>query len=334
MRKRWVSLVSALMVLALLAGCGSRPAARPAPGGNASGKTYRVGLVVKNSVNPHWKLVQMGAAKFASEVGDLQITNLAPTKPESIEESVRIVEDQVAKYKAGQLDALAFVPVDYKAMVPAIEKANAAGLPIINYCNELTAGGDYESFVGINHEQLAYDIGTWLAKKLNGKGKVIILEGVPGSITAQDRQAGYMRALKENPGIEIIASQPANYARATAMQVMENLLQQHKQFDAVIAANDEMALGAIRALEAAGRLKGVYVTGVDGIDDALKAIEEGKLSVTADYRGYDLGYETAKATYEFLTGKTLEKRIIMQYQLIEGDNIKSFMEKIKAQGQM
>jgi ribose transport system substrate-binding protein len=167
---------------------------------------------------------------------------------------------------------------------------------------------------------MAYEIAKFAFNSIANKGKVVILDGVPGSITAQDRNKGYMRAIKETPGIELLIAQPANYNRLMGMQVMENLLQRFPKIDLVLTSNDEMALGAVEALHAAGRLKDTKVTGMDGNADAAQAILDGRLFATADYSGHDQGYIATKAAIKHLNGEKVPKELILPVTIVTKDN--------------
>ena len=123
-----------------------------------------------------------------------------------------------------------FVPVDYKALVPSIQKANKAGIPIINYNNKMT-DIDKVTFIGSDDELFEYEMCKYLFKSLGGKGKIVHIDGVPAAITAQMRKKGFERAVKEFPGIEVLASQPGQYRRLPAQQVFENLMQRFPEID-------------------------------------------------------------------------------------------------------
>jgi len=266
---------------------------------------------VKNIVNPFWKACWVGAQKAAAEVKGIKITYTSPTKSDNIDEQTRMMEDIILQRPQGMV----FVPVDYVALVPTVEKMNKAGIPVFNYCNEM-AGGKYHIYVGCDDETLAYEIAKYAFKAIGNKGKVIIQDGVPGAITAQNRKKGFNRAIKDTPGIELLATQPANYNRLTAMQVMENLLQRFSRIDVVLAANDEQALGCVEAIDAAGRLKEIKVTGVDSNYDAANSIMTGRQFASADYSGHDQGYLATKAAIKFLNGEKIPKRIILPVVIV------------------
>ena len=284
-------------------------------------KPWRIVFHTKNVVNPFWKACQTGAKLSLDRFKDrpIELIYAAPTKPDNIEEQVRIMEDWITK----KPDLMIFVPVDYVALVPTVQKAVAAGIPIVNYCNRMAAGKT-ETYVGSNDEQLAYDVATHAFKAVGNTGKVVILDGVPGAITAQDRHRGYLRALRDNKGMELLAAQPANYSRLQAVQVMENLLQRFPQIDVVLAANDEQGLGAIEAVDAAGRIGKVKVTGVDATPPGIQSILQGRLFVSADYSGFDQGYLAGEAAYRFLKGEKIPSELLLPVVLVDKNNAQAW----------
>ena len=199
------------------------------------------------------------------------------------------------------------------------------GETVFNYCNEM-AGGKYEIYVGSDDQKLAYELATYVFKQIGGKGNVIVQDGVPGAITAQNRHKGFMKAIEENSGIKLLTAQPADYNRLKGMQVMENLLQRFPKIDVVLAANDEQALGAVEAIDAAGRLKEIKVTGVDANYDAAQSIMAGRQYASADYAGLVQGYLATKAAIEYLNGKKVPKRIILPVAIVTKENAKEWTE--------
>lgn len=266
---------------------------------------------VKNNVNPFWKACWVGAQKAAAEAKEIKLTYTSPTKSDNIDEQTRMMEDIILQRPQG----IVFVPVDYVALAPTVEKMNKANIPVFNYCNEMT-GGKYQIYVGCDDEVMAYEMAKFVFKSIGNKGKVIIQDGVPGALTAQNRKKGFNRAIQETPGIELLATQPANYNRLLGMQVMENLLQRFPKIDVVLAANDEQALGCIEAIDAAGRLKEIKVTGCDANYDAAKSILGGRQFASIDYSGHDQGYLATKAAIKFLNGEKIPKKIILPVVLV------------------
>ncbi len=284
-----------------------------------AGKPPTIAFFVKNVTNPFWKACRIGAEKAGKEFG-VTIETVAPTKPDNIEEQTRLVEDWIIK----RPDAFVFVPVDYKALVPSIQKVNKAGIPVIGYVNRMT-DVDFVSYVGSDDETLQYELCKYLFKSMNGKGKIIHIDGVPAAITAQNRKKGFERAVKETPGIEVLASQPGNYRRLPAVQVFENLMQRFPVIDAVVCANDDMAVGIAEALIAAGRGGQARVVGIDGIPDATAAIAAGKMFATADFSGHDQAYLAVTAAVRHLRKQPVPKDVSLPVVIIDKSNVQTFM---------
>lgn len=305
----WIGVVTVATALAL-AGAASRPA--------QAQKKHKIVVFTKNVTNPFWKAVRVGADKAGKALG-VEIEHAAPTKPDNIEEQTRLVEDWIVK----KPDAFVFVPVDYKALVPSIEKVNTAGIPVVNFNNRL-AGGQYVAYLGSDDETIGYEISKHLFKALGNKGKVIHIDGVPAAITAQNRKKGFERALKETPGIELLASQPGNYRRIPAVQVFENLMQRFPVIDGVFAANDDMAVGVAEALQAAGRGGKTKVVGIDAIPDGATAILAGRMLASADFSGHDQGFLAVTAAVKYLRGEKIPKEISLPVVIVNRENAKSW----------
>jgi len=268
-------------------------------------------FIVKSLDNPFWDRMRAGAEKAGEDLG-IEIKTLAPIKPYNVEEQLRFMEDGITQ----KVDAICVVPADSKGIVPGIEKANKAGIPVVTP-NSRAYGGKVLTWTGAQNRDVGYDIANYAINAIGGKGKVIILEGTPGNQTAIDRAKGFNDAIAEHSGIKLLASQTAKYSRVEGMRVMENLAQRFPDVDLVIAANDEMALGAIEALDAAGRLSKTKVTGFDANNDALKSISEGKMLATGDQRPDAQGYWGVVAAYCYLEGMPVPKDIYLPAPVID-----------------
>ena len=271
-----------------------------------------IAVFTKNQTNPYFQAVRVGAEASAKALG-AKVIQYIPTKPDSIPEQLSQVEDVIVK----KPDAIVFIPVDYKALVPAVEKINAAGIPVTNVTDRI-AGGKLVAYVGADDYNIGLATARFLLKQMGGKGNVVILEGVKGSLTNTDRVRGFNDALKENPNVKLLASQPANYQRLNALQVMENLMQSYPQIDGVMAANDAMAMGALEALEGAKRT--ALVIGINGTKEAVEAIKAGKLLASGDYHGYTQGCLSVTAALRYLRKQSVPKEIILPVSIIDKSN--------------
>ena len=280
----------------------------------ADGET--VAVFTKNQTNPFFQTVRVGADLAAKNL-NAKTLHYIPTKPDSIPEQLSQVEDVVVK----KPDAIVFTPVDYKAMVPGIEKINDAKIPVINITDR-SAGGKFIAFVGADDYNLGFETGRYLLKTLGGKGNVVIIEGVKGSLTSVDRVRGFNDAIKENPGVKLLASQPGNYQRLQALQVMENLMQSNSQIDGVLAANDAMAVGVIEALDGANRK--AQVIGINGTKEAVDAVKSGKLLASGDYNGFAQGCIGTMIAIRTLRNQPVVTEIVLKPTVITKDNYQPF----------
>jgi ribose transport system substrate-binding protein len=285
-----------------------------------AGKPPTIAFFVKNVTNPFWKACRIGAEKAAKDLG-VTLEVVAPTKPDNIEEQTRLVEDWIVR----KPEAFVFVPVDYTALVPSIQKATKAGIPVVNYNNRMN---DIQAvtYIGSDDELMEYEICAYLFKSMGGKGKVVHIDGVPAASTAQARKRGFERAVKAFPGIQVLASQPGQYRRLPAVQVFENLMQRFPEIDAVVSANDDMAVGIAEALAAAGRGGKTKVIGIDGIPDATAAIAAGKMFATADFSGHDQSYLAVTAAVRNLRKQPVPKEIQLPIVIIDKNNVQAFMK--------
>lgn len=288
-----------------------------------SGKKLTIALVTKALNNPFWGYMKEEFEKVCAANG-VDSIYLAPTKANNLEEQTRLVEDLIQK----KVDGIVLVPVDSDGIVPVVKRANAAGVPI-SLANSKTFGGEVVTLSAIENYDAMLLIAELMVSKLNQKGKVIILEGPAGAQTNTDRLRAVRDVLAKYPGITVLASQTADFQRAKGLQVMENLSQTFTQFDAVLSMNDEMALGAIEALDAAKRLKNVLISGFDASDPALQAVYDGKMTVTMDQNPRKQAGDAAQALIDFINGKQVPSRIVTPGILVTKDNISLYANRIK-----
>ena len=289
----------------------------------AAGKKYSMIFIVKSLDNPFWDMMRAGAESAAEDLG-IEVKTLGPMKPYNVEEQLRFMEDGITK----GVDAIVVIPADSKGIVPGIEKANKAGIVVVTP-NTRAFGGNVASWDGVANRDAAYLIAKYGLEAIGGKGNVIILEGTPGNQTATDRKAGIDDAAKEFAGVKVLSSQTAKFSRVEGMRVMENLLQQFPDIDLLICANDEMALGAIEAIDAARRLGKIKVTGFDGNNDAIKSIAGGRLLATGAQRPDAQGYWGIVAAYIALKGMPTPKDIYLPCPIVDKTNVDQYLKMIK-----
>ncbi|MBV9520937.1 MAG: ABC transporter substrate-binding protein [Hyphomicrobiales bacterium] len=245
-------------------------------------QTYKVGFAQTESNNP-WRLAE--TASMQDEAKKLGYQLVYTDAASSAAKQASDVNSMIAQ----GVDVIFLPPREDKPLVPAILNAKKAGIPVILIDRDVDhalakPGEDYVTFIGSDFVEEGQRVAAWLAKATNGQAKIIELEGTTGSSPANDRKKGFDDAIKQWSGMQILASQTGDFARDKGRQVAETLLQAHPETTAVYAHNDEMALGAIAALEAAGKVPGkdVIVVSIDGEKDAVQAIIDGKLAATCE----------------------------------------------------
>ncbi|MCA1628326.1 MAG: sugar ABC transporter substrate-binding protein, partial [Acidobacteria bacterium] len=245
-------------------------------GGDQAGGAPRIALVMKTANNPFFIEMQKGAEEAAKKLGVNLIVQAAEREVD-VEKQMQIVENLIQTKVA----ALCVTPSGSREIVPAIDKANRAGIPVLIIDTRVDAKalsesqGKIASFIGSDNYEGGKFAGEYIAKRLGGKGKVTVLEGIPGHETGDSRLRGFRDALKATPGIEIVASQTANWERDQGFNVFQNILQSHPDVQAVFACSDLMALGAVEAIAAAKKTGQITVVGFDAADEAREAVRRG-----------------------------------------------------------
>lgn len=244
--------------------------------------TYKVGFAQTESNNP-WRIAQTESMKAkAAELGyQLVYTDAAGSAAKQVAD----VNSMIAQ----GVDLIFLAPREEKPLIPAVMAAKKAGIPVILLDRSVDPslakpGEDYVTFIGSDFVEEGRRVAEWLVKNANGKTKIIELEGTVGSSPANDRKKGFDDAIKAAGGFEIVASQSGDFARDKGRQVAEALLQAHPDANVIYAHNDEMAMGAIAALEAAGKVPGkdVLVLSIDGGKEAVQAVVDGKIAAVVE----------------------------------------------------
>jgi ribose transport system substrate-binding protein len=282
----------------------------------AAESTITIAVFTKNTTNPAYQAFRIAADQVGRANG-AQIQHFVPKQPDNVAEQKAMVEQVIKQHP----DAVVFIPVDDVAMVDSVRKLNEAEIPIVLASNPLP--GRFVSFVGADDYDIGYREAGYLFEKMGGKGKIVILEGTAGAPTNRERLKGYKKALSETPGIEVLASATGNYQQADGKRVMAGLLRDHPEIDAVLSANDSMALGALEALDEAGR--GATVIGINGILPAVKQIEAGKLLATVDFNMFKIGCTATLAALRYLHREPLPDKVMLPAEIIDKSNYKAWL---------
>ncbi len=275
-----------------------------------------IAVFTKNSTNPAYEAFRIAADQIARSTG-ARVLHFVPKQPDNVDEQKAMVE-QVLKDRP---DAVIFIPVDDVAMVDSVKKLNEAKIPVVLVSNPLP--GSFVTYVGADDFEIGYREARYLFEHLGGKGKIVVIEGTPAAPTNRERVRGYQRAFAEFPGIEVLGSGIGNYQQPDAKRVMEKFLSEHPQIDAVLSANDGMALGVLEALKQANRTS--VVIGINGILPAVKQIETGAILASVDFNMFKIGCVATRAAVRHLKREPLPEKIILPAEIIDKTNYKAWL---------
>jgi len=299
-----------LWVAVLLCGCGARE-----PRG-AAGDQPVIGVSLLNLANEFIVGLESALQAQAEEQG---VRLIVLDAQRSADRQVQQVEQFIAQ----RVDAIILNPCEVEASSPAVEKAAAAGIPLVNVNSETRAVP--AAFVGSRDEESARLAMAYIADRLQGQGGVLMMHGYMGQAAQIKRDAGAREVLAQHPGLTLLAAQTAEWDRAKAVSLMENWLQSYgDRVNAVFAQNDEMAMGALLAIERAGKKDRIIVVGVDAIADALQAVRDGRLDATVFQDGASQGGGALAAALKLARGEPVEQETFIPFQLVTQDNVETF----------
>ena len=271
-----------------------------------------IAVFTKNRLNPAYAAARLGADRVAKRFG-VRTVHYVPEKPDDAGEQIALIDAALRE----RPDAAMLVPVHPTAVNASIRNIVASGVPLIGFLNRFTEKG-LVSYVGCDDYALASRIAEYLAERLAGRGRIVIMEGASHSVTSAERVRGFRDTLERFPNVSIVATICGDYLRAPAKRAAEQLLASQVEFDAVIAANDDMALGMIEALERAGRA--MPIVGVNAIPEAIAAIGAGKLLATADFNAMSMSAIATEAAIRHMNGERVPAEIILPAQVVDRAN--------------
>lgn len=336
-------IVAILLTLALtlsLAACGSSsaPAATTAPAAAAStpetaaategakaAESYRIGVFFKDSTSMFWRYVGEGCAAKAEEMG-VQFIEYSPSSYTDAAGQINMLEDAIAS----GIDAIAIAAIDSTAVVDTLVKAENAGIPVIVFNTlipDFEATGMQRTFIGLDNAAASEEVMEKILEEHNYEANVVILEGTPATLQNTERCGTATDVCNKYEGVKIVASQPTNANRETAMTVMENILQSTQDIDVVFAINDSVGLGAQQAIEAAG-VTGIDIVGIDATPDSVTSILAGRCyKYSMDQGPFDCGSAVIQAAVDAIEGRELEKVVHVGGTCVGADNAQEHMDK-------
>lgn len=320
-----LQLLPTFVVGCLLMGCGqsdvpsvtSAAKAPVAPAPSIAKK--QIGLVMKTLTNPFFVEMEKGARRAESELSIILKVKTA-SQETSIEQQMQLVEDMIAE----KIDAIVIAPGDSQRLIPALKKAIDAGIKVVNIDNRLDqeavkqAGLKPIPFISVDNDAGAYKVGKYLVNGISSPTELAILEGIRSADNAMQRAQGARRAFAENKQIKVVASETANWKIDEAYNRTKEIFLKHPNVKLMFAANDMMAIGAMKYLQETGRTQ-VKVAGYDALEEALAEIKSGRLYATVDQKASEQGYQGIALANRLAHGSNVPEVTLIDTRLIAAD---------------
>ena len=294
--------------------------------GFANAKDKMVIGFIPMTMNNEYFITMVNAAKVEAEELGVKLLVQAGQTHGSADEQLRIIEDMITR----EVDAICVVPSSSTGLISAIKKAQKAGIPVVNIDTRIDpnaiaeAGLDPVPYIGTNNYDGAKMGGEYAIEKLKISGsKVAILTGITGQQNAADRKNGFRDAVAGK--VEIVAEQTANWEVEQGYNVFQNILQANPDITFVFASNDNMGLGAGRAIKEAGR-NNIIVMGYDAVSAALTAVEEGSMAATVAQFPAEMGIEGVRAAIKLINGGSIPNITYTKTEVIDSSNVASFIK--------
>lgn len=275
-----------------------------------------IGLVMKSLEADFFQTMKASAIEYSRNKKDFELITVGTLKQTDIDIQISYIEDLIAK----EVDAIVVIPIDSKALVPVIVKAVKKGIKVINIDilldqNLLKKEGVELAFVGPDNEEAAKLVGSTLARKVGKGGKVILINGIPEAMNAQQRRDGFIAAIQENE-LELLGEGTANWETEKAMSVFSDLYQKHPEIQGVCCGNDAMAVGVINVLNTMGLAGKIMVVGFDNDTSSPQLIRENKLLATIDGFGSEMAVRGIEYGLRAIRGEKIEGWIKTKTELI------------------
>jgi len=314
MKKYSILLIIGFAALFLIAGCSKKT--------DTNKKKYTIAVIPKGTIHEFWKTVHAGAQKAADEL-DVEIIWKGPLKEDDRESQVAVMENIIAR----GVDGIVLAPLDDTALRIPVLNAKRMGIPVVIFDSGLT-GSDYVSYVATDNYAGGQIAGEYMAKLLNGKGKVAVLRYIEGSDSTTKRENGFIDTMAQYPDIEVVSSeQYAGPTTETALQAAENLFTRFKNaddmlmFDGIFSPLESAILSITQAAKGMDVLDQLKIVGFDSSDVIIASLKKGELQGFVVQNPMQIGYLGVKTMVEHLDGKPIEARVDTGATLITNENL-------------
>ncbi len=273
------------------------------PASHAQKKQWHIAIVPKALTGEYWVRCKKGAEAAAKQFG-IKLTFIGPSAETEVDKQIDIVENLITR----GVDAIGISPCDGKALVPVIEKAIAKGIPVVTVDSDAKTDKRL-AYIGTDNEKAGEIAAKELAKLMGGKGKVLIIQGVPGAENLMQRVKGFKRVIAKYPQIKIVSEQACQSDQTKALDITENALTAHPDLGGIFGVNAPGAPGAAQAVKAAGKTGKVKIVGFDALPDTVRYCAEGVIQAIVEQRPYRMGYLAVRYLKEALEGKKIPRMV-------------------------
>ncbi|WP_449355174.1 sugar ABC transporter substrate-binding protein [Virgibacillus natechei] len=317
MNRRFLILSFSIILLLFITGCSQdSQSAGNETGDDSSDEGMFIGQSYPTASNPWYVSFEEGSKGMAEQLG-INLDQVANPPDEAMSPSAQVsrIEDLIGL----EPDVISIDPASTDAINAPIDMARERDIPVV--VSGINVSTDVDSSITADNYQGGELAGEYLAEILNGEGKVAILQGTPGRDIVQNREDGFKESIGQYEGIEIVAEQIADMERSAGVTVAENILQANPDLDAIWAANDEMALGAVEAVRGRDLIGEVKIGGFDATPDALTAIENGEMHFTADQVPFEMGARAIAVSYMAANDMDYPTELVLDMNLVTTENI-------------
>ncbi len=278
----------------------------------------RIAVIPKATSHIFWLAVKAGAVSAGKEFG-VEIEWNGPAAETDYARQIQIVDSAIARH----VDGIVLAASDRKSLTQVVDRAMSAGIPTTIFDSGLDSE-NFTSFVATGNVEAGRMAGREMGRLLNGKGKVAMIQNVPGSVSTQDRESGFEEALaKEFPGIQLVQKLYGMSERAKSMAAAENMLTAHPDLDGLFGSSEPSASGSILALNARGRNGKVKLVGFDVNETMVEGMRAGTLHAMVLQDPFRMGFEAVKSVVDKINGKNPPKRMDLPAVVVNSANLDS-----------
>lgn len=286
----------------------------------AAGETsdITIGLSISTLANPFFVTLEEGAQAAADEAGVELIVN---DSQDDAQAEANGIDDFITQ----EVDVIVLNPVDSEAAIASVERAEGAGIEVVTV-DRAVDGAAVASHVSSDNV-LGGELATeFLLESIDGEGMVAQLEGIPGTDATRERGEGFGNVIEGADGVELVSSVTANFSRDEGFTVAQDILQANADLDAIFAQNDEMALGAVEAADGLGILEDLVIIGFDATDDALAAVQDGRMDGTVAQQPSEIGRIGIESAVSVAQGEDIDDEVPVDVELVTADNVDGFLD--------